>query len=82
MKGRISDENDENEVQKPVVNTEKNPSVKVVKPTKPSSNAMTLKQALQNVSSKKIDAWASLTSLGCRLARCGEIQTAVPVIQW
>ena len=52
MKGRIDDENEENEVRKPVVNAEKNAPVKVVKTTKPSSNAVTLKQALQNVSER------------------------------
>lgn len=54
MKDRIADENDENDVgqvkvQKPVSNTEKNPTVKATKPSKPTSNSLTLKQALQNV---------------------------------
>jgi hypothetical protein len=55
MKDRLVDENDENQtgevkIQKPVSTTEKNPSAKVAKPTKPTSNTLTLKQTLQNVS--------------------------------
>jgi hypothetical protein len=60
MKDRLADDNDENEagevkIQKPVVTTEKNPSVKVTKPNKPTSNALTLKQALQNVNLKILE---------------------------
>ena len=55
MKDRIGDENDENDsgetkVPKPAVTVEKNPSVKPTKPNKPTPTALTLKQALQNVS--------------------------------
>jgi len=60
MKDRIVDENDENEkgevkTQKPVSTTEKNPPVKVTKPNKSTSNSLTLKQALQNVSLKILE---------------------------
>jgi hypothetical protein len=60
MKDKIADENDENETgevkpQKPVPVTEKTPLVKASKPTKPSSIPLTLRQALQNVSSKDFD---------------------------
>jgi hypothetical protein len=55
MKDRIVDDNDENEIveikpPKPVSTTEKNPPVKSTKSNKPTSNALSLKQALQNVS--------------------------------
>jgi hypothetical protein len=55
MKDRIVDDNNENETgevkpPKPVLTTEKNPPVKSTKPTKPTSIALSLKQALQNVS--------------------------------
>lgn len=55
MKDRIGDENDENDsgetkVPKPAAPVEKNPSVKPTKPNKPTPPALTLKQALQNVS--------------------------------
>jgi hypothetical protein len=57
MKDRITDENDENDagevkVQKPVTTTEKNPPTKPSKLPKPTSNTLTLKQALQNVNFK------------------------------
>jgi hypothetical protein len=60
MKDRIVDENDENEqgevkTQKPVSTTEKNPSAKATKPNKSTSNSLTLKQALQNVSLKILE---------------------------
>ncbi|CAF3434189.1 unnamed protein product [Rotaria sp. Silwood1] len=59
MKERILDENDENQsgeikTQKPILSNEKNPSVKITKPNKPSSNTLTLKQALQNMNVDKL----------------------------
>jgi len=59
MKGQIADDNDENEssevkVTKPVSSTEKNPPVKATKPSKPTSTALTLKQALQNIHVDKL----------------------------
>ncbi|CAF4532713.1 unnamed protein product [Rotaria sp. Silwood2] len=59
MKERIVDENDENQpgevkTQKPISSIEKNPSVKMTKPNKPSSNILTLKQALQNINVDKL----------------------------
>jgi hypothetical protein len=57
MKDRLADDNDENETvevkpQKPVVTAEKYPPAKATKPNKPTSNSLTLKQALQNVNLK------------------------------
>ncbi|CAF0734833.1 unnamed protein product [Rotaria sordida] len=60
MKDRIVGENNENQqgevkTQKPVASSiEKNPSVKMTKPNKPSSNTLTLKQALQNINVDKL----------------------------
>jgi hypothetical protein len=52
MKDQLVDENESSEVKipKPVTTIEKNPPVKTTKPNKPTSHALTLKQALQNVS--------------------------------
>ena len=54
MKDRISDENDENQVNvtkipKPTVTIDKASTVKPAKSTKQASTALALKQALQNV---------------------------------
>ncbi|CAF1295956.1 unnamed protein product [Adineta steineri] len=59
MKDRVPDENDENETvtnkaPKPIPTTEKNTSVKATKPNKPTSNALTLKQTLQNINVDKL----------------------------
>ncbi|CAF3328330.1 unnamed protein product [Rotaria socialis] len=62
MKSRLPEENDENQPgeikpQKPVVaaaSIEKSPPMKTNKPNKSSSNALSLKQALQNISADKI----------------------------
>jgi hypothetical protein len=59
MKDRIVDDNNENETgevkpPKPVLTTEKNPPVKSTKPTKPTSTALSLKQALQNINVDKL----------------------------
>lgn len=56
MKDRLGDANDENDsgevkAPKPAVTAEKNPPpTKAMKPNKPTATAVTLKQALQNVS--------------------------------
>jgi len=54
MKDRIVDENDENrstdvKSQKPVSNTDKTTATKPTKPAKTNTNAVSLKQCLQNV---------------------------------
>lgn len=80
MKDRLGDENDENDsgevkAPKPVVTTDKNPPVKTTKPNKPASTAVTLKQALQNVSESIFKFLISI--ILSRLDRCGKIERII-----